>query len=270
MSSAETELRVRSRAMWAAGNWDEFSALVAPVGALVLERCGLEAGMTLLDVGTGSGGNVAIPAAVRGARVTGSDLTPELFAHGRRRAQEAGVEIDWVEADAQELPFADASFDRVTSTFGAMFAPSHSRAAAELVRVCAPGGRIVMTTWVTDGFAGELFKLSGAFMPPPPAGVEPPPLWGVPAHIEQTFAAAGAAPRIERETVAFAFPSEEAVVARYVEDFGPFVIARRMLEPQQRWEDFVAQFAALVRRFNGASDGSARVESDYFVVTVDR
>ena len=270
MSSADAELRERSRATWAAGNWDDFSALIAPVGALVVDRCGLEPGMTLLDVGTGSGGNVAIPAALRGARVTGSDLTPELFVHARRRAQAAGVEIAWIEADAQELPFADASFDRVTSTFGAMFAPNHARAAAELVRVCAPAGRILMTTWVNDGFAGELFKLTGAFMPPPPAGVEPPPSWGVPEHIEETFALAGVQPTIEREMVVFAFPSAEAAVEHYVEDFGPFVTARRMLEPQQRWEDFVDEFAALVRRFNRASDGAASIESDYFVITVDR
>ena len=270
MSSADAQLRARSRATWAAGNWDDFSALITPVGALVVDRCGLEPGMTLLDVGTGSGGNVAIPAALCGAHVTGSDLTPELFVHARRRAQAAGVEIAWIEADAQELPFADASFDRVTSTFGAMFAPNHARAAAELVRVCAPAGRIVMTTWVNDGFAGELFKLTAAFMPPPPAGVEPPPLWGVPEHIEETFALAGVQPAIERETVVFAFPSVEAAVQHYVEDFGPFVTARRMLEPQQRWEDFVDEFVALVRRFNRASDGSASIESDYFVITVDR
>src|SRR6202035_3882401 len=129
---------------------DDFSALITPVGALAVDRCGLEPGMTLLDVGTGSGGNGAIPDAPRRVHVTGSDLPPELFVHARRRAQAAGVEIAWIEADAQDLPFADASFDRVTSTFGAMFAPNHARAAAELVRVCAPAGRIVIATWVND------------------------------------------------------------------------------------------------------------------------
>jgi ubiquinone/menaquinone biosynthesis C-methylase UbiE len=122
--------------------------LVEPVGVLVLDRIGVEPGMDLLDVGTGSGGTVAIPAALRGATVVGCDVTPELFEHARRRAAAAGVEVEWVEADAQDLPFGDASFDRVTSTFGAMFAPDHTRAAAELVRVCRPGGRIAMTTWV--------------------------------------------------------------------------------------------------------------------------
>jgi SAM-dependent methyltransferase len=264
------ELRTRTRATWAAGDWDSFSRLVEPVGALVLERIGVEPGMGLLDVGTGSGGNVAIPAALRGATVVGCDVTPELFEHARRRAAEAGVEVEWVEADAQELPFGEERFDRVTSTFGAMFAPDHARAAAELVRVCRPGGRIAMTSWVNDGFAGELFKLTGSFMPPAPPGVQPPPLWGIEEHVQETFAAAGASATIERETVDFDFPSVEDAVRRYAEDFGPFVIARSVLEPQGRWEELLQAFADLVRRFNPASDGTAKIRSDYFVIRIER
>ena len=152
--------------MWAAGDWDTHSRLIEPVGAVVLERIDLRPGLDLVDVGTGTGGNVAIPAARRGANVVGLDIAPELFEHARRRAAEAGVEVEWVEGDAQDLPFEDTRFDRVTSTFGAMFAPDHARAAAELVRVCRPGGRIAMSTWINEGFAGELFKLTGAFLPP--------------------------------------------------------------------------------------------------------
>lgn len=264
------EFRKRARATWAAGDWDSFSRLVEPVGVLVLDRIGVGPGMDLLDVGTGSGGNVAIPAALRGATVVGCDVTPELFGHAQRRATEAGVEVEWVEADAQDLPFGDASFDRVTSTFGAMFAPDHFRAAAELLRVCRPGGRIAMTTWVNDGFAGELFKLTGSFMPPPPPGVQPPPLWGVEEHIEEVFVAADASVAIERETVDFEFTSVEDAVQRYAEDFGPFVIARAALEPQDRWEEFLQVFADLVRRFNPANDGTAKIRSDYFVIRVER
>jgi len=264
------EFRRRARATWASGDWDSFSLLVEPVGALVLDRIGVEPGTDLLDVGTGSGGNVAIPAALRGATVVGCDVTPELFEHARRRAAAAGVEVEWVEADAQELPFGDASFDRVTSTFGAMFAPDHFRAAAELVRVCRPGGQVAMTTWVNDGFAGELFTLTGSFMPPPPPGVQPPPLWGVEEHVEEAFAAAGASATIERETVDFDFPSVEDAVQRYATDFGPFVIARGVLEPQDRWVEFLRAFADLIRRFNLASDGTAKIRSDYFVIRVER
>lgn len=264
------EFRRRTRVTWAAGDWDSFARLVAPVGALVLDRVAVEPGMDLLDVGTGSGGNIAIPAAQRGARVVGSDVTPELLEHARRRAAEAGVEVEWVEADAQDLPFGDASFDRVTSTFGAMFAPDHTRAAGELVRVCRPGGRIAMTTWVNDGFAGELFKLMGSFMPPPPPGVQPPPLWGVEGHVAEVFGAAGVSAALERETVDFDFPSVQDAVQRYAEDFGPFVIARGVLEPQDRWLEFLQAFADLIRRFNPASDGTARIRSDYFVISVKR
>jgi SAM-dependent methyltransferase len=261
------ELRARARATWAAGDWDGFARLVTPVGALVVERAGVEPGIELLDVGTGSGGNVAIPAALRGAKVVGLDITPELFEHARRRAAEAGVEVEWVEGDAQDLPFADASFDRVTSTFGAMFAPDHVRTAAELVRVCRPGGRVVMANWVNDGFAGELFILAGAFLPPPPPGVQPSPLWGVQVHIENCFGAAGVTPSITRESVDFEFGSVDEAVRHYGEDFGPFVMARAVLEPQGRWDEFLHAFGDLVRRFNTDPGGGARITSDYYVIT---
>jgi SAM-dependent methyltransferase len=268
--SAVDEFRRRARATWAAGDWDRMSLLIEPVGALVLDRAEVGAGIDLLDVGTGSGGNIAIPAALRGATVVGVDLTPELFEHARRRAAAAGVDIDWVEGDAQDLPFEDAGFDRVISTFGAMFAPDHARAAAELVRVCRPGGRIVMTTWANDGFAGELFKLTGAFLPPPPAGVQPPPLWGVESHVTEVFAAAGVAATIERETVVFEFPSAEDAVQHYAEDFGPFVMARGVLEPQGRWEEFLQSFGDIVRRFSPTVDGPARIQAEYLLITVER
>jgi SAM-dependent methyltransferase len=264
------DFRRRTRATWASGDWDGFSRTIRPVGALVLDRIGVEPGIKLLDVGTGTGGNVAIPAAQRGAEVVGADVTPELFEHARRRAAEAGVEVSWVEADAQDLPFPDASFDRVTSTFGAMFAPDHRRAAAQLIRVCRPGGRVAMTTWVNDGFVGEMFKLTASFMPPPPSGVEPPPLWGVETHVTEVFDAVGASAAIARETLDIDFPSAQDAVGEYASDFGPFVMARRTLEPQNRWNEFLEKFGELVRRFNTAQDGSARIQSDYLLITVER
>ena len=237
----------------------------------MLERAELEPGLDLLDVGTGSGGNIAIPAALRGAGVVGADITPEHFEHARRRAREAGVEVRWVEADAQALPFADASFDRVISTFGAMFAPDHARAASELVRVCRPGGRIVMTTWLDDGFVGEMFQLSGAFVPPA-AGAQPPALWGVESHAREMFAGAGADVEVARARVEFEFASVQDAVERYVQQFGPFVAARRALEPQGRWQGFVEAFAELVRRFDaaGAGGGGAVLPSDYLLISAER
>jgi SAM-dependent methyltransferase len=264
------DFRRRTRATWASGDWDSCARLIEPVGAVVLDRIDVRSGLDLLDVGTGTGGNVAIPAARRGANVVGLDIAPELFEHARRRAAEAGVDIEWVEGDAQEMPFTDESFDRVISTFGAMFAPDHERAAAELVRVCRPGGRVAMTTWVTDGYAGEIFKLTGSFLPPPPAGVQPPPLWGVESHVEEVFAAAGVTPDIAREKVELEFASERDAVDEYMNTFGPFVTARTMLEPQGRWPEFVQAFADLIRRFNLATDGTAKIQGEYLLISVDR
>ncbi len=262
--------RRQARATWSAGDWDIFAEFIRPVGGVVIDRVGVAPGLRLLDVGTGNGGNLAIPAAQLGAEVVGLDITPELLEHAVRRARQAGVDIEWVEGDAQELPFADASFDRVTSTFGAMFAPDHQRTAGELVRVCRSGGRVAMTTWVNDGFVGELFTLTGSFLPPPPPGVPPSPLWGVQGHIDDVFGAVGAEPAIERETIEFAFDSVDDAVRQYATNFGPFVSARRVLEPQGRWDHFISDFHMLVNRFNLATDGTARVRSDYFVILVQR
>jgi SAM-dependent methyltransferase len=265
----EEAVRERARVLWSAGDWDGFSRHVAPVGIRVLDGLDLGPGVELLDVGTGSGATVAIPAALRGAKVVGSDITPVLLEHARRRAEEAGVAVEWVEADAQELPFGDASFDRVTSTFGAMFAPDHRRAAAELVRVCRPGGTVAMATWANEGFAGELFKLSGTFMPPPPGGVQPPQLWGVEAHIAEMFAAAGAQAGVERETVVFQWPSVAAAVRDYANEFGPIVMLRGVLEPQGRWPEYLDAFTRLVARFDEGT-GTARIRAEYLVITVRR
>lgn len=268
MSSSD-EMRQKARATWSAGNWDDFSNRIASVGTNVLDRIGVKQGDVLLDVGTGSGGTIAVPAALRGATVTGSDVTPELFEHARRRASEAGVEIEWIEADAQDLPFGDASYDVVTSTFGAMFAPDHQRAAAELVRVCRPGGTIAMTTWVTDGFVGEMFKLNGRYMPPPPPGMGTPPQWGSADHVNEMFEAAGVTPDISRESITFEFKSVEDAVDAY-SDFGPMVVARAMLEPQGKWDEFIDAFAGLLESFGVQDDDGLHLASPYFLITVTR
>ena len=255
MDSIDSSRR-QARATWSSGDWDTCAKLIEPVGGVVIDRVGVAPGLRLLDVGTGNGSNVAIPAAQLGAEVVGLDVTPELLEHAVQRAGEAGVDVDWVEGDAQQLPFDDASFDRVTSTFGAMFAPDHQRTAGELVRVCRPGGQIAMTTWVDAGFVGELFTLTGSFMPAPPPGAQPPPLWGVTAHIDEVFRAVGAEPSIEAAAVDFNFESVDDAVGQYAENFGPFVSAREVLEPQGRWDEFIDAFRGLVKRFNRATDGT--------------
>jgi SAM-dependent methyltransferase len=183
----------------------------------------------VLDVGTGSGGTVAVPAAQRGARVVGSDITDSWFDVARRRAQEAGVEVEWVQADVEDLPFEDGRFDRVVSTFGHMFAPHHEAAAAEMARVCRSGGMIATATWLPEGPNGEMFKLLGSKMPPPPEGVTPPPMWGVQDHVEAMWAPHGLELEFAVTSVAFEGPSVDEFADTFLENFGPMVMARAAL-----------------------------------------
>src|SRR6476661_6928451 len=174
----DVELKARHRAMWASGSYPEMvETFLLPLGPRLVEACGIGPGMRVLDVAAGTG-NASIPAAQTGADVTASDLTPELLDAGRERAKAAGVELEWEVADAEQLPFEDASYDVVMSSIGAMFAPHHQPVADELVRVCRPGGTIALLSWTPEGMLGNLFKLMGPFAPAPPPGAQPPPLWG--------------------------------------------------------------------------------------------
>src|SRR3954469_6364396 len=184
---SDSELKTRHRAMWASGDYPSMvETFLLPLGPRLVEACGIRPGSQVLDVAAGTG-NASVPAARRGAQVTASDLTPELLEAGRHRAQDAGVELDWAEADAEHLPFEDASFDVVMSSIGAMFAPHHQQVADELVRVCRPGGTLGLLSWTPEGMIGGLFKLMGPFAPPPPPGAQPPPLWGGEDHLEELF-----------------------------------------------------------------------------------
>lgn len=180
-------LKARHRTLWASGDYPAVARELIPgLGAELVRFCGVTAGQQVLDVGAGAG-NASIPAALTGARVTASDLTPELFTAGREAAAAAGVDLEWVEADAEALPFSDASFDVVLSCVGAMFAPHHQTTADELLRVCRPGGTIGMLNWTPEGFIGGLFATMGPFAPPPPPGATPPPRWGSEQHVRTLF-----------------------------------------------------------------------------------
>jgi len=263
------ELTRRQRAMWAEGDYSDIARTIERVAHEVLDAVGVEAGDVLLDVATGTG-NAALEAARRGARVTGLDLTPELLLVAERRAAEEGVELALVEGDAQALPFPDDSFDRVTSVFGAMFAPDQARTAAELLRVCRPGGTVAVAAWAPDGLNGEMFGTLGRHMPPPPEGFRPPIAWGSEDVVRELFAGAAEVTtevRPARDSVRA--PSVDAWIDYTERVLGPTIMAKRALEPQGSWDAARADLAALYARHNEATDGSLLAHPTY-LLTVAR
>lgn len=182
-AAADRALKARHRAMWALGDYPSVAVeLIPELGPVLVEAAGVRPGDRVLDVAAGSG-NAAVPAALAGARVTASDLTPELFVAGRAFAARHGVQVEWEEGDAEALPYEDGAFDVVLSCIGVMFAPHHRRAADELVRVCRPGGTIGLLSWTPEGFVGDMFRAMKPFAPAPPPGAQPPPLWGDEDHV---------------------------------------------------------------------------------------
>jgi SAM-dependent methyltransferase len=241
------EIKARTRQTWAAGNYDAVATGIWSVGERIVKAVAVRPGERVLDVAAGTG-NAAIRAASAGGTVTALDLTPEMFVAGRRRAAEAGVDVTWVEGDAEALPFEDESFDVVLSTFGVMFAPRHAVAARELARVVRRGGRIGVATWAPDGTVAHLFRTIAAELPPPP-NAEPPLAWGDPAHVEEIFAGTGLTLRFERDTLPIDPEIDvEDVAAFYIESFGPLVTARKALAEQGRWDAFAPTLHATLER----------------------
>jgi SAM-dependent methyltransferase len=219
--------------------------------------------MRVLDVACGTG-NVAVRAALAGGDVVGLDLTPELFDAARRHAAEAGVEVEWVEGDAELLPFDDASFERVFSSFGVIFAPRHAVAVAELARVLAPGGAIALTAWTDDGFNGEMGKVVGSRLPPPPPSAQSPVLWGSEEHVRELFEPHDLALEIDREEIVFRDDSVEAAVQFLEDNLGTMKMARATLGDE--WPEVHRELIALHERFNRATDGSAELGADYLLI----
>jgi SAM-dependent methyltransferase len=238
------QLKRGARATWAAGDFPAVARTqLWDVGERIVERVGPRAGERVLDVACGTG-NAALRAAQRGADVVGVDLTPELFDAARDLADEYGVAVDWVQGDAEELPFADASFDVVLSTFGVMFAPRHAVAAAEIARVLRPGGRIGLCNWTPEGAIGRMFRRLGEYMPPPSPLAQPPALWGTEDHVRELFAGSGIELEFDRETVASPrFESTAVALEWLTTKFGPLVMARQMIEAAGRWDDLLADLA---------------------------
>jgi len=252
------------RRVWSSGDYPDIAQRIESAAEHVVASAGVEAGHDVLDVATGSG-NVAILCAQRGANVTGLDLTPELFDAARRRAAAANVTCEWVEGDAEELPYPDDSFDRVLSTFGTMFAPRHERAAAELVRVCRPGGTVAVAAWTPDGGNGKMFKTVSSHMPPPPPDLKPPTLWGTEEHMRELLEPHGAELEFTRANVTFEAESPEAWLEYNERVLGPMVMARAALEPQGKWEALHEDLLRLYHELNLERDGSFRAEGEYLV-----
>src|SRR5436189_1953683 len=186
-TEAARALKAKHRAMWAFGDYPAVATdLVSELGPVLVGACEIQPGARVLDVAAGTG-NAAIPAAEAGANVVASDLTPELLEAGQREAARRGTRLEWRQPDAEDLPFADGEFDTVMSCLGVMFAPYHQASADELIRVCRPGGRIGLVNWTPEGFIGQMFATMKPYAPPPPAGVQPPPLWGSEDHVRALY-----------------------------------------------------------------------------------
>ncbi len=243
------KLKQGARCAWAAGDYPAIARRqLWQVGPRIVDAVGVRPGEDVLDVACGTG-NAALRAAQAGGTVVGVDLTPELFEEGRRLAAEAQVAIDWVQGDAEELPFEDESFDVVLSTFGCMFAPRHAVTAHELARVLRPGGRLAITTWTPEGGTGLLFRTVGEYLPSPSPLAEPPLLWGSERHVEELFDGTGVELEFERDTVAQTpFESTDEAIDFMATKFGPLIMARQLAEASGQWTELRGKLAELYER----------------------
>ncbi|WP_205697899.1 class I SAM-dependent methyltransferase [Conexibacter sp. SYSU D00693] len=267
----DTQLKTKHRAMWASGDYPKMvSTFLLPLGPRLVEACGIQAGQRVLDVAAGTG-NASIPAAQTGASVVASDLTPELLEAGAARPEAQGLDLEWVTADAERLPFEDASFDVVMSSIGVMFAPHHQAAADELVRVCKPGGTIGVLSWTRDGMLGQLFATMKPFMPPPPPGAQPPPLWGTEEHFAGLFGNRVEIRSQRREVLEIdAFTRAQDYGVHFRSFYGPSISARANAEKEGRAEEFDAAIDAFCEEWNRGTAEQARFEKEYLLTVATR
>lgn len=257
-----------ARAVWRLGDYHRFAReQLWEVGPVLVAACAISPGQRVLDVAAGTG-NVAIRAAEAGAQVVASDITPENFEAGRNEAEARGVAVEWVEADAQALPFGDDEFDVVTSSFGAIFAPDHQKVADELVRVCRPGGTIGMTTFPPVGLAPEIFGVVAPYMPAPPPGALPPLLWGTEEHVRELFGDRVESLEMSERTYTERAATPQEYVDVYKQTFGPVVSVYEALQGQpDRAARLDREFLDFAHRANrGAPDGLAEYPYEYMLV----
>ena len=257
----------KQQAAWSAGDYAVVGTTLQIVGESLCEALDLRAGERVLDVAAGNG-NATLAAARRWADVTSTDYVPALLERGRARASAEGLPVEFEQADAENLPYADAKFDVVLSTFGVMFTPDQEKAAAEMARVCRPGGRIGLANWTPTSFIGELFKQMGRYLPPP-AGVKSPALWGTEERLREIFRNRLDSITAERKHFVFRYRSAAHWLEVFRTFYGPMHKAFGALD-SSRQDALAADLIALAGRFNRATDGSLVAPSEYLEVAITR
>jgi SAM-dependent methyltransferase len=260
-------LKTRQQSAWASGDYAVIGTTLQIVGEQLAEACDLRSDERVLDVAAGNG-NATLAAARRGCRVTSTDYVPALLDRGAERARAERLDVTFQVADAEILPFADASFDAVLSTFGVMFAPDQGRAAAELARVCRPGGRIGLAIWTPEGFIGQVFRTLGRHLPPP-AGVQPPSRWGVEANLHALFGDTAGAIAVRPRLFNFRYRSAAHFIDVFRTWYGPIHKAFAAL-PAEGALALERDLTELLDRMNRAGDTSLVVPSEYLEVVVTR
>jgi ubiquinone/menaquinone biosynthesis C-methylase UbiE len=260
-------LKTKQQAAWSSGNYAVVGTTLQIVGEELCETLDLRSGSKVLDVAAGNG-MVTLAAARRWCDVTSTDYVPALLEAAQARAAAEGLTIEFMEADAENLPFANASFDVVVSTFGVMFTPNQAQAATELVRVCKSGGKIGLANWTPEGFIGQVFKTLGKYLPPPP-GARSPALWGTRARLEEMFGADASSIRAEPRIFNFRYRSPEHFLEIFKTFYGPVLKAFAALDAATQ-QDLRNDLNALIVRMNRAGDGTMVVPSEYLEVVITR
>jgi ubiquinone/menaquinone biosynthesis C-methylase UbiE len=260
-------LKTRQHAAWSSGDYAVVGATLQIVGEELCEALDLRAGQRVLDVAAGNG-NVSLAAARRWCDVVSTDYVPGLLERGRARATADGLTIEFKEADAEALPFADGAFDAVVSTFGVMFTPNHDQAAAELMRVCKSGGKIGLANWTPEGLIGQVFKTLGRYLPPP-AGAKSPALWGTRGHLMAMFGPAAAEISAEPRIFNFRYRSPEHFLEVFRTYYGPMLKAFAALDEANQ-DHLKDDLLALVARMNKADDGTLVAPSEYLEVAITK
>jgi ubiquinone/menaquinone biosynthesis C-methylase UbiE len=260
-------LKTRQQAAWSSGNYAIVGATLQIVGEELCEALDLKAGSNVLDVAAGNG-MASLAAARRWCEVTSTDYVPALLERGQARAAAEGWPIEFREADAENLPFEDNSFDTVLSTFGVMFTPNQDRAAAELMRVCKPKGKIGLANWTPEGFIGQVFKTLGKYLPPP-AGAKSPALWGTSARLHDMFDAGARSIRTESRLFKFRYRSPAHFLDVFKTYYGPVLKAFAALDAAKQ-EELHNDLHALIVRMNRSGDGTMAVPSEYLEIVITK